>query len=82
MTVTPMAITKAVPFMMAIFLLLTPSLLAAQAPTTVTGKPDGAVSEARVAGETNDAAEIAQKLTNPLAAMVPTRPGKGNLTRH
>ena len=80
MTVMPMAIAKAVPFVMAVFLLLTPSLLAAQAPTTVAGKPDGAVSEAPVAGETS--AEIAQKLTNPLAAMVPTRPGKGNLTRH
>jgi len=70
MTVMPMAIAKAVPFVMAVFLLSTPSLLAAQAPTTVAGKPDGAVSEAPVAGETNDSAEIAQKLTNPLAAMI------------
>ena len=70
MTVMPMAIAKAVPFVMAVFLLSTPSLLAAQAPTTVAGKPDGAVSEAPVTGETNDSAEIAQKLTNPLAAMI------------
>ena len=70
MTVMPMAIAKAVPFVMAVYLLLTPSLIAAQAPTTVAGKPYGAVSEAPVAGETNDSAEIAQRLTNPLAAMI------------
>jgi hypothetical protein len=38
----PMTITKALPFVMAVFLLLTPSLLAAQAPTSGAGKPDGA----------------------------------------
>src|ERR1700683_1782614 len=70
MTVMPMAIAKAVPFVMAVFLLLTPSILAAQGPTTVAGKPDGAVAEAPVAGETNDSAEIGQKLTNPLAARI------------
>jgi hypothetical protein len=62
MTVMPMTITKAVPFVMAFFLLLSPSLLA--------GKPDGAVSQAPVATEANDSADIAQKLTNPLAAMI------------
>src|ERR1700684_1484478 len=70
MTVMPMAIAKAVPFVMAVFLLLTPSLLAAQVPTSGAGKPDGAVSQAPIAAETNDSAEIAQKLTNPLAAMI------------
>jgi hypothetical protein len=70
MTAMPMAIAKAVPFVMAVFLLLTPSLLAAQVRTSGAGKPDGAVSQAPVAAETNDAAEIAQKLTNPLAAMI------------
>jgi hypothetical protein len=54
MTVMPMAIANAVPFVMAVFLLLTPSLLAAQAPSTVAGKPDGAVSEAPLDGETNE----------------------------
>jgi len=34
------------------------------------GKPDSAVSQAPVAAEANESAEIAQKLTNPLAAMI------------
>jgi hypothetical protein len=46
MTVTPMAITKAVSFVMAIFLLFTPPLLAAQAPTSGAGKPNGAALQA------------------------------------
>ena len=70
MTVTPMAITKAVPFVMAIFLLFTPPLLAAQAPTSGASKPNGAALQAPVAAEANDSAEIAQRLTNPLAAMI------------
>jgi hypothetical protein len=45
-----MAIANAVYFVMAVFLLLTPSLLAALAPTTLAGKPDGAVSKAPVGG--------------------------------
>jgi hypothetical protein len=70
MTVMPMTITKAVPFVMAVFLLLSPSLLAAQVPTFGAGKPDSAVLQASVTAEANESAEIAQKLTNPLAAMI------------
>jgi hypothetical protein len=70
MAVMAMAIGKAVLFVMAVFLLLSPSLLAARVPTSGAGKLDGAVSQAPVATETNDSAEIAQKLTNPLAAMI------------
>jgi hypothetical protein len=70
MTVMPMTIAKAVPFVMAFFLLLSSSSLAAQVPTSGAGKPDSAVLQARVAAEANESAEIAQKLTNPLAAMI------------
>jgi hypothetical protein len=66
----PMAFAKAVPFVMAVFLLLSLSLLAAEVPTSGAGKLDGAASQAPVATETNDSAEIAQNLTNPLAAMI------------
>jgi hypothetical protein len=45
-------------------------LLAAQAPTSGASKPNGAALQAPVAAEANDSAEIAQKLTNPLDAMV------------
>jgi hypothetical protein len=65
-----MTITKAVPFVMAIFLLFSPPLLAAQAPTSDASKPDDAALQAPFAAEANDSAEIAQKLTNPLAAMI------------
>jgi hypothetical protein len=69
MTAMQTIITKAVRFVMAIFLLLTPSLLAAQAPATGASKPGGAILQVSVAAEANESAEIAQKLTNPLAAI-------------
>jgi hypothetical protein len=64
------AITKAVPFVMAAFLLLAPSMLTAQVPTSGASKADSAVSQDQDAAKTNESAEIAQKLTNPLAAMI------------
>ena len=70
MSAMPMTITKAVPFVMAVFLLFTPPLLAPQAPTSGASKPNGAALQTPVAAEANDSAEIAQKLTNPLAAMI------------
>ena len=66
----PMAIAKAVPFAMAAFLLLAPLGLTAQVPGSGTSKAADTVSQAPVPAETNDSAEIAQKLTNPLAAMI------------
>jgi hypothetical protein len=65
-----MAITKPLCFVMAAVVLLAPSMLTAQAPAPSASKADSTVAQAPVAAETNDAAEIAQKLTNPLAAMI------------
>jgi len=64
-----MAITKTLYFVMAALLLPMSSMLTAQVPMSGASKPGGAVSQPPVAAETNDCAEIAQKLTNPLAAM-------------
>ena len=47
-----------------------PFMLNAQAPPSSASKADSIVSQAPEAPGTNDAAEIAQKLTNPLAAMI------------
>jgi len=68
----PMAITKGVPFVIAIaaFLLLAPLELSAQAPGSGTSKDSGTVSQAPAAAETNDSADLAQKLTNPLATLI------------
>jgi len=65
-----MAIMEAVCFVMAVVLLLAPSMLTAQSPAPGASKADSTVAQAPVAAETNDSAEIAQKLTNPLAAMI------------
>jgi len=47
-----------------------PLALTAQAPTSGAQKTDGSIPHAPATAETNDSAEIAQKLTNPLAAMI------------
>jgi len=65
-----MAITKTLYFVMAALLLPMSSMLTAQVPMSGASKPGGAVSQPPVAAEKNDSAEIAQKLTNPLAAMI------------
>jgi hypothetical protein len=65
-----MAITKAVRFVMAAFLLVASSMLTAQGPASGTSKADNAVSQSQDVPKANESAEIAQKLTNPLAAMI------------
>ena len=65
-----MAITKTLYFVMATPLLLMSSMLTAQVPTSSAPKTESAVSQPPVAAEENDSAEIAQRLTNPLAAMI------------
>jgi hypothetical protein len=45
-------------------------MLTAQAPASSASKADSTVSQAPDAAETNEAAELAQKLTNPLAALI------------
>jgi hypothetical protein len=45
-------------------------MLTAQVPTSGASKADRAVSQDQEAAKTNESAEIAQKLTNPLAAMI------------
>lgn len=65
-----MTVTKVVRFVMAAFVLLGSSMLIAQVPTSVSSKADSDISPPPVSADTNDSAEIAQKLTNPLAAMI------------
>ena len=55
---------------LAAVVVLAPLMLAAQAPPSSASKSDSIVSQAPEAPRANDAAEIAQKLTNPLAAMI------------
>jgi len=55
-----MAITKAVRFVMAAFLLLAPSMVTAQVPTSGASKSDSAVSQIQDAAKTNESAETAQ----------------------
>jgi hypothetical protein len=55
---------------MAAFVVLVPLMLNAQAPSLSGGKPDSAASQAPEAAETNESAELAQKLTNPLASLI------------
>jgi hypothetical protein len=45
-------------------------MLTAQAPASSASKADSTVSQAPVAGETNEAAELAQKLSNPRASLI------------
>jgi hypothetical protein len=65
-----MAITKAVCLVMAASVVLAPLMLVAQGPASSASKADSIVPQAPDAAETNQSAEIAQKLTNPLAAMI------------
>jgi hypothetical protein len=55
---------------LAAVVVLAPLMLAAQAPPSSASKSDRIASQAPEPAETNDATEIAQKLTNPLAAMI------------
>jgi len=64
------AITKTLYFVMAAALFLTSSMITAQVPGGSAQRADTTVLQPQVATETNDSAEIAQKLTNPLAAMI------------
>jgi hypothetical protein len=65
-----MAGAKTVCFVMAAFVVLAPLVLTAQAPTSSASKADSTVSQEPEAAGTNEAAELAQKLTNPLAALI------------
>jgi hypothetical protein len=60
----------AVCMVMAAFVVLAPFKLTAQAPVSSAIQADSTVPQPPVARETNESAEIAQKLTNPLAAMI------------
>jgi hypothetical protein len=55
---------------MAAFVVLAPLVLTAQAPASSASKAYSTVPQALDAAETNDAAQLAQKLTNPLASLV------------
>jgi hypothetical protein len=65
-----MAGAKALCFIFAAFVVLAPLMLTAQAPTSSASKAESTVSQAPDAAETNESAELAQKLTNPLAALI------------
>ena len=67
---TPMAEAKAVCFVMAAFVLLAPLMLAAQVPAPGASKADSTLPQAPTVAETNESAELAQKLTNPLAKLI------------
>jgi hypothetical protein len=62
--------TKAVCFVMAAFLLSATSMLTAQAPVSSASKAESTVSPNPIAPPPNESAELAQKLTNPLAALI------------
>jgi hypothetical protein len=66
----PVAGAKAVCLIFAAFVVFAPLTLTAQALASSASTVDSAVSPKPVAAETNDSAELAQKLTNPLAAMI------------
>jgi hypothetical protein len=66
----PMDGAKAVCFVMAAFVVLAPLMLNAQAPASSASKADSPVPQEPDAAETNESAELAQKLTNPLAALI------------
>ena len=65
-----MAGAKAVCFVMAAFVVLAPLMLTAQAPASSASKADSTVSWDPDAAETNEAADLAQKLANPLASLI------------
>jgi hypothetical protein len=66
----PIAGAKALCFVMAAFAVLAPLVLTAQAPPSGVSKADSTVAQNPDAVETNEAAELSQKLTNPLAALI------------
>jgi hypothetical protein len=63
-------LAKAVCFVIAAFVVLAPSRLTAQAPVSSVRNADSTVSQAPDAAETNESAELAQKLANPLAKLI------------
>src|ERR1700678_617155 len=60
----------AVCLVMVAIVVLAQSMLIAQAPASTASKAYSTASQAPDAEETNDAAELAQKLTNPLASLI------------
>jgi hypothetical protein len=64
------AITKAMCLVMAALVVLAPSMLAAQALASIASKAVSTVSQVPDAAEINESAELAQKLTNPLASLI------------
>ena len=66
----PVAGAKAVCLIFAAFVVFAPLTLTAQALASSASTVDSAVSPKPYAAETNESAELAQKLTNPLAAMI------------
>jgi hypothetical protein len=66
----PVAGAKAVCLIFAAFVVLAPSTLIAQALASSASTVDSAASPKPDTAETNDSAELAQKLTNPLAALI------------
>ena len=60
----------AVCMLMAAFVVLAPLMLTAQAPASSASNSYSTVYQAPDAAGTNDAAELAQKLTNPLASLI------------
>ena len=66
----PGAGAKAVCLIFAAFVVFAPSTLTAQALASSAGTVDSAVSQKPDAAETNESAELAQKLTNPLAPLI------------
>ena len=57
-------------FVMAALVVLAPSMLTAQALASIASKAVSTVSQVPDAAETNESAELAQKLTNPLASLI------------
>jgi hypothetical protein len=66
----PMAGTKSVSFFIAAFVLLAPLMLTAQAPAPSASKADSTGTQDPDTARTNESAELAQKLTNPLASLI------------
>src|SRR5580658_7652891 len=54
-------------FVLAAFVILAPLMLTAQAPPSSASKADSAISQKP---DANESVELAQKLTNPLAALI------------
>jgi len=67
---TIMFVAKAVCLFMAAFVALAPPMVTAQEPASNASNVDSTLPQAPAAAKTNESAEIAQKLANPLAAMI------------